>query len=389
MKIDVSMKFKTRTMCAKTGRCLKERPWQNNLLLDAGLNSMAQKLTGIAYCVPAALTTFAQVGSGTTPNSFASGAVTLTQATTAVTASAGFFTAGMVGGILKYLSGVQVRITGFTSSTLITVDTSLTIGTPTTGTVWMVQQTALVTKLFETNTYQTNAGDCQTTFTGANQINLQRTYTIAPQGSPYTVNELGYSPISGALCAGRAVLSSSDVVGTSNYYVIVIVLQLVYSPSTPTAVLNVGTNINTAGNAMFEAFSIGRISSTGVVTTPSAGASFVGMDGTTNSGMMLCLSTWTQNSAPDQTGQGPLPASTLAISGLPSWTFSGSVGKMTLTISGSATTAGQTLFGIAATRPASGGYLSFSVKFTTPFTLPTGTFSPATVFSVTYSTTLP
>jgi hypothetical protein len=399
--VGVSMRFKTRIHDVATGKVISERPWQKNLVLNRGLNALARDSSAGMTCYPSTLTAYAKVGSGNSANSFASGAVTFTQAATTLTASAGFFTAAMVGALFKWGTGSggnEIYITGFTSSTVVTVGTSATVAVPEVGTVWMVNKTALDTQLYQTNTYQTASGDCGTTVAGAT-ITFKRTYVIGNQASPYTVNEIGYSPIAGATIAGRAVLSSSDSVGTSNFYVIVIELQLTYSPSAPTAVVNVGTGINTAGTAMNEMFAITRVTTAGAGGTVNA-ATF-SYDALDNRGvpMLQIGSTWTQSAsitngnATAFAGANTLQLSGPTNSGQISWAYSaGSVGVMLMTVSVSVAAAGQTAngifisglneFGSNTLRP------MFSLKFTTPVTLPTGTLAGTVVFQITYSRTL-
>jgi hypothetical protein len=387
--VNVGMEFQTRVCDAATGAVLRRSPWQKNLVLDKGLNALAR---GTNATTPALLATYMQVGSGTNPNSYASGAITFTQSTTTITASAPFFASNMVGGIFKYgtgTGGAEYYITAFTDTTHVTVGTSATVGTPTVATVWMVQQTALQTFLFQTNTYQTTTGDCETTFPASNQVRMKRTYVIAPQASPYTVNEIGYSPVTGASNVyGRAVLAASDVVGTSNFYIVAIVMVFTYSPSSPTAVSEVGTGISVAGNAMIEAFAIQNVGTDGVAGNPSAGTSYTALDGaTSNLKCQFASATYSQNSVPATNGAGIVPTA-LTPTGNGNWTnVGGEVGKMTLTVASTITTAGQTLYGLGIYTGTRANW-AFDVKFTVPQTAPSGSFITTCVFSVTYGRTL-
>ena len=92
--------------------------------------------------------------------------------------------------------------------------------------------------------------------------------------------------------------------------------------------------------------------------------------------------------------QNPTPASTafnipsrLLISGSMSWANVGTaIGTMQATSNGSATTTGQTLYGVAIGD--SSGNAAFDVLFTTPQTAPNGTFQPVSVFQVQYGRSL-
>lgn len=388
MKTTVEVKYQTRIMDAKTGKPVKVSPWRKNLVLDQGLNALANKTTGSLNASAASAMAQLNIGGGTNANSFASGAITFTQSTTTLTASAGFFTAAMVGGIFKYgtgSGGTEQYITAFTSSTQVTVSSSATVGA-TVGTVWMVQQTALQTPLFSTTTYQTNAGDNVVT-AAATSVTFQRTFINPVQGSPYTVNELGWTP-TGASILGRAVLPSSDVVGTTNFYVVVLAITFTYSPNVPTAVINVGTGINTAGTAMIEYFSVQSIQANGNnANNPSSLDAFNGAG--TQGDIFLSTATYTQQSTvPGFSGVLTWPSAFGLVSS--NWIYTpASVGICTLSATVSITTAGQTAFGIglghfngASTQPA------LDVKFTTPFTLPTGTFNPTITWQATFGRTL-
>lgn len=379
------MQFQTRIV-SPGGIILKESPWQKNLIMDQGLNNLAQKSGGCGPCGLGDASKYCLIGSGTNPVLIPSSPVTVSQSTTTVTASGSFFTAGMVGAILKYghgTSGAEVYITGFTDATHVTVNTSATVASVVCS-VWMVQQTALQTQLFVSNTYQTSGSSCGTTFSSPN-ITLQRTYVFPTQGSPYTVNEIGWSPVNSGPIMGRAVLAVSDVVGTGNFYVVVIAITYTYFPSSPQAFGNVGTNLDTTGTAMMEFFAVSTVNSSGV-TDVSAGF----LDATQGAWLTFPSATYTQQSAiansvtttwPSRIGDLTFGAWTYTASGL----FGSLPGQMQSTTDTPFSTAGTTIYGIGLTKAGSSANgPAFDVKLTTPFNTPTGTFEPITIFQVTY-----
>jgi hypothetical protein len=390
------VKVKTKIMDAKTGRCVKESPWRKNLILDAGLDGLAyrtsQSLNTSGF---ANLTTRAAIGSGTNPNSIASGAVTFTQAATTVTASAGFFTAGMVGGILKYgagSAGVEYYITAFISTTQVTVDTSATVGA-TVGTVWMVQQTTLQTPISDNTAYLTSAGSNSTTFNATSLVH-KRTFLFG--AGPYTVNEIGYAPVAPSgnanRVAGRLVLPSSDVVGASNFYVVILSLTVSFAPATPLAVGNVGTNINTAGNAMIEYSGFTYVNADGTTNGGDSTALDIGSSGG-GSGCILNFSTatYTQNATvpTNNVEWGGSTYAVLDVTTTPSeWVYASALGTAQRSFGGSVTTAGQTLYGMGMRRNFAASKPVFDIKFTTPQTAPTGSFNPVTVFKMVCGRTL-
>jgi hypothetical protein len=412
---DVSVKIKTQVVCSRTGEVIKDNPFRKNLTYDIGLNAMARAVTGTPTtlrCGPASIARVCRIGDSTSAVKIASGAITFTQAAFTVTASSGFFTAAMVGAILKYgaagSGGVEYYITAFTSATVVTVDTSATVGA-TAGVVWMVQQSAMGNLLFTSSSYQTNAGDNQTTLVG-NVATHQRTFTFPVQGAPYNVNEVGYtSQTGGVQVLGRIVLPSTDVVGTSNFYRVIILVTVTYTPSAPSAVGNLGVNWNTAGNAMMEFWSVAGIDSTGAVNGASPNNDFASLDacseysgflGNTSGGMYLIArigATYAQNASISTAmglSWGTLNTNYLQVdSNLRQWTVTAARGAMKLSYTGNSSTTGQTCYGIGISpnfnslntnrdKPA------FDILFTTPQALPNGSWLPTIEFTQTYSRTL-
>lgn len=380
MNIKVETLVQLRHVNAKSGKVVKQTKPVKNLMMDGGLNALARS-TNATY--PSECTLACRVGDGSTAQKVSSGAITFTQVGTTVTASAPFFTAGMAGWIFKYGSGTagaEYYISAFTDSTHVTVDTSATVAVPTVATVWNVAQTALVNLLFTSTTYETTAGSCQTTTSG-NTMSHKRTYNFAQQVASYNVNEVGYFRASaGTTIFGRVVLGATEVVAPTNFLQVVLTVTFTYTPSAPTAVGNVGTNINTAGNAMLEQFDTawGTVASTGA-TSPRSGGD--GADGSNTCGVYGITATYTQNAT---VGSTVLTVTRLTFLSNSTWTFASARGKMTLSVNTTITTAGQTLFGVCIGTSAASNVI-FDVKFTSTFATPTGSFLPQVVFSQTYN----
>lgn len=413
---DVCVKIKTQVVSARTGKVIKDNPFRKNLTYDTGLNAMARAAFGspTLRCGPASMARVCRIGDSTSPVKIASGAITFTQAGTTLTASAGFFTAAMVGAIFKYgasgSGGAEYYISAFTSSTVVTVDTSATVGSPTAGVVWMVQQNTMGNLLFTSSSYQTNGGDNVTNIVG-NVVSHQRTFTFPVQGAPYNVNEVGYnSQSTGTNVCGRIVLPSTDVVGTSNFYRVIIIVSVTYTPNAPTAVGNIGVNWNTAGNAMLEYWSIAGVDSTGNLNGASPNALYASLDacseysgflGNTSGGCQLIArigATYTQNASPQTTftpNWGTQNTNYILVdSNQRQWTATGARGAMKLTFTGNASTTGQTCYGIGispsfnADPSTNRGKPFFDILFTTPQALPTGSWLPSIEITQTYSRTL-
>lgn len=91
-----------------------------NLLTDAGMDYLAGTATSLEVF------SSAKLGTGTTPTVYDSGAITASASGTAVTASSSFFTAGMVGMIIKWDSGEEAYISGVTDGTNAVLGSSVT-----------------------------------------------------------------------------------------------------------------------------------------------------------------------------------------------------------------------------------------------------------------------
>lgn len=381
MNIIGETQIKTRVIDAASRKVISESPWHKNLIMDNGLNALAKSTNAVNQ---SGFTAAARIGSGTTPNKYASGAITFTQTGTTVTASAGFFTAGMVGMIFKYGSGsggAEYYITGFTSTTQVTVDTSATVAVPEVATVWAVNQTALDTLLYSSASYETSAGSCETTFS-SNQVTYKRTINFAQQGSPYNVNEIGYfSGTGGTTVFGRIVLSATDVVPITSFYQVVISVTFTFTPAAPTAVANVGTNINTAGNAMLENINnsgvFSQVASNG--TAGSGGAMDANVSSTPR--FYLITANYSQNGT-----VGNLVSITGQQVAIGTWAYAGTRGKRTMTFNTTITTSGQTLYGLGICT--SSNQAIFDIKLTSTYALPSGSFLPQAVWSLTYNRTL-
>lgn len=382
MNINVETIIQLRQVDVVTGKVVSETKPEKNLVMDIGLNALARSTNATS---PAEMSVACRVGSGSTSDKIASGAITFTQVGTTITASVGFFTSAMVGYIFKYgtgTAGAEYYITAFTNSTTVTVDTSATVATPTVATVWNVIRIAMETLLYSSSTYLTTAGACGTTFT-ANTASHKRTYNFAQQVASYNVNEVGYfNSTTGTAIHGRLVLGSTEVVAPTNFLQVVLTIVVTYSPGVPTAVGNVGTNIDTTGNAMLECCNstfFGTVASDGTTTLPAQGWA-VDSAGGRNAQLNLQIASYTQHSVTSAT---TLSVTTLVVVQV-GWVYASARGKMTATTNTSITTAAQTLSGVSLGGGGGSNAVCFDIQFTTPFTLPTGTFLPQVVFSCTY-----
>lgn len=380
------------TRNASTGEITRQTGWTNNLILDVGLNYLANNSGNNGY---AGLITYCKVGSGTTPNSVDSGGSAIfTQATNVVTASTAFFTSAMVGAILKYgatgSSGAEQYITAYTSPTQVTVSSSATVAAIA-GTVWFVQQTGLQTYLYQSNTYPSGGSYNGYTISG-NVITYYRTFNFSVQASPYDVNEVGYDSQAGSTTAlGRIVLGSTVTVPTTDFLVVEIQISVTQAPGAPLSVSNVGTGFDTTGQIMWQAWNASKIdASGGGGQFPANGAYGILMDSSQGcslqfyTGSAITLQGSIQNSTPVTSSSGYGAAfGALSNSGNP-------VGYGTSSASYSFTTAGETCSALVfGNKDAYGDVAQLLVlNLTTPVVLPVGSFAGSFTYEAIFGRTL-
>lgn len=183
---------------------------KNNLILDQGLDKL---LRGSGTINWANFSTYCAVGTGTTPTQTDSGTITATTSglSTTITASGSFFTADMVGQLIRFDSGEERYIASQTGTECV-VTVAVNIAAPTLFTVWAVNQTGLASESKRTNTYLTGTGNCGRTQAGAT-FTYRRTYDFTAEVSNQNYTELGWSDL-GAVAANlnsRALISGGTV----------------------------------------------------------------------------------------------------------------------------------------------------------------------------------
>jgi len=212
------------------GKVIHETGWTQNLILDAGMD----RLPTTKICD---LFTHAVAGTGNTPTSDDSGAVTATTSGTTCTSSGAFFAAGDVGKLLRFDTGEKAMITAFTSTTQVTLASSLGV-TAQLFTLYRVGQTSLATEVKRSNTYLTGTGNTETTRSGST-FTHRRTYDFSVETGNVNYSEIGFSH-TGTVAANintRALFSGGAVTVLTGQQLRVIYDFLVtVSPTTSTAV---------------------------------------------------------------------------------------------------------------------------------------------------------
>ena len=383
------MKLRTFIIDHKTGQVQKVSPWHHNTIMNQGLNLLA---AGKGF---AGIMSEIFVGASNTQNYAHNVSITFTQSGSTITASGAFFTSGMVGQLFKYgtgTGGAEYYITAYTDSTHVTVDTSATVSSASQGTVWNVTQTNLVSPLFTSTLVLADAGN-GTVIASPGVIQLTCKYQFAVQGSPYTVNEIGYGFSSGTM-AGRVVLGSSDVVPTTSFYVVQCVMTYTVSPCAAAAAFpNTGTNINVAGNGIYNTYSCTAIAATtGAPTTYQqiVGGSQSALMDSLNLIMVVNTTSFSLPSAISTGASSGISGSFIQLTGQLGFTQSG-IGISTCSGSFNVTTSGQTAYGFTIGGFSAGGVLNltqFQLLFTTPQTLPSGSFQGTFAWQNVFSRTL-
>ena len=215
------------------GRRVWRSNWSRNLILDSGLEFVAGYAWAQCFC-------YLALGTTTNPTKRDSGSITFTRTWNVVTASAGFFTAGDVGRLLKFDSGAEMKITAFTDSQTVTVSSSGTLGVSE-GTVWYVNDTGHGAEFLRTNSVSTSTGDCASTFL-TDTWTHQRTFLTPVFGTSQTVKEIGWAPAAAGSLFGRDLVSGGgDYVPAGMRYKVIVQLSCRYSPTSSTDAGDVGT----------------------------------------------------------------------------------------------------------------------------------------------------
>ncbi len=242
------------------GRVARRLPRKRNLILDQGLNYIAEESWAAAF-------PRAAVGTGTTPTKRDSGAITFSRTGSTVTASAGFFEAADVGRLLKFDSGEEVRITAFTNATTVTTADSGTIAAAE-GTIWYVNQTGLAAESKRTGTYSTDSGANGSTFLGGVWTH-KRTFLFPAESGTVVYREIGWSSFSGAgnNLFGRDLLPGVGVTLVAGQQLRVTVeLSVAYVPAASAPYASVVAGWSQPGACGIEFSDIETVSASGGVT---------------------------------------------------------------------------------------------------------------------------
>lgn len=219
------------------------------------------------------------LGTGTTPTKRDSGTVTATKSGSTVTSNAAFFEAADVGRVLKFdSSATEYTVATFVSNTQVTVTGAGDIG-DSEFTIWYVNVTTHGAEFTRVNTYATDAGFNQSTFS-VDTYTHRRTFLSSTFATARVIKELGWSNsnTAGAALLGRALVpGGGDSVEIGQQYRVQVEVSQKFYPATGTAVSDVGNNgFNTTGTFGIESLSGSPVVGSSGTTQGSSGA-IVGM----------------------------------------------------------------------------------------------------------------
>jgi len=245
MKLHNQLSVTYETSILENGRVVKKNAPKRNLLLDSGLDGIADRSfwASFSHCV---------LGDGTTPTKRDSGAVTVSITGEVATASANYFESADVGRLLKLDSGQEVYISGFTSATEVAV-AGASDDAASEATVWYVDESGHQNEIVRTSTLVTDTGANSTTWDGST-LEHKRTFLFPLEVTAQTYKEIGWShtATAGQNLFGRDLIpGGGDSISAGQQYKVEVKLEVTPSPLSATAAADIGTGgWNSAGDMM-------------------------------------------------------------------------------------------------------------------------------------------
>jgi hypothetical protein len=185
MRAHHSLQGRIKCAIVQGGQVMREYPWQKNLILDQGLDMVADTFYNQVFIACAA-------GTGTAPTGRDSGTTGTVSGTTMISTAATFLSTD-VGTDVLFDSGQSAKIETYVSPTEVTLLQSLTISAATHFVFQYVNQGSLGDELKRTTNYVTTPGACGASVS-APSITLFRTFLFTPESDLVTYTEIGLSP---------------------------------------------------------------------------------------------------------------------------------------------------------------------------------------------------
>ena len=212
---------------------------QKNLILNQGMDSVYAR--SLVACMA-----YGVAGTGTRPNSLASGTSQITQSGVQIflsnatglipnftSSNSGYTSAAAVGDMLIYQNASQSTITAIDPNGFyLTVTPAYTFTTGQTFTVWKTTQVGLQTEVSRSNSYMGGTGYCGTTY-ASNMATHRRSYDFSIEGIAASYNEIGIA-WAGSLPStvfSRILLDPSVIVPAGFKLRIMYDLQTIWNPT--------------------------------------------------------------------------------------------------------------------------------------------------------------
>lgn len=240
-----SVRYQVSVIDSETKKQVFSLPKKRNLLTDSGLEKPASVSWSICF-------SHAVVGTGTNPVKRDSGAVVVSRAGTALTASANFFEAGDVGRLFKFDSGEEVYISAFTDAQHVSSVSSGTIAAAQ-GTVWYVERTGLQTEVKRSSLYANDVGSNGSSFS-VDTWTFKRTFVFSAESGSVVYNEIGWSN-SGSVgnnLFGQDIISGGVSLSAGQQLKVVVELSVTIAPVVSIPYTSVITGWSQDGDCVVE-----------------------------------------------------------------------------------------------------------------------------------------
>jgi hypothetical protein len=251
-----------------------QKDWGKNMILNNGMDHVATEVWCQCF-------TYGIAGTGVTPTNRISAEVTADQSGSTVTATVGTFTftSGDIANMIKWDSGQEARITGYTSGQSVTVTPSQSVPSGP-FTVYHTNQTGLTTEVKRSNTYLTGAPYTQNSIDLATAtLKNRRTYDFTVESGTVNYAEVGvgWAAAGGSTTFSRILLPSAIPVGSGQQLRLVYELQITLAPSTPQAISAavsgwpVAPSVNTDATQQVQMHGLSEVFTSGATVTEAGG----------------------------------------------------------------------------------------------------------------------
>jgi len=303
IKSHARLSGKVKVAIVEDGRVVREFPWQDNLILDQGLDYVASTLWNQLFTAVAC-------GTGTNPTGRAPTNTATMVGNTITANAAGVFVSSDVDADVVFhpsLARFKIQAVAGDGSSVTVFGAGSTITSPSAFTLEYVGQTILGAEVKRTSIALGTPGACITVVSDA-AITLQRTWQFSPEATQITYTELGLSPNASAgnnlfsrILLLNPVTLSGPTVNLPNGQQLQVTYQLIvqfdygqgpgnfFSGTTPTSIIftnlpvnwNITSYANSATKPGFLAVTVtGQMPALPTGNVILAGSSVTGYDGT-------------------------------------------------------------------------------------------------------------